>query len=117
MEIKCWEIIYTNKDSLDRITTTLLAKTIEQAYERALDKAESNGCKDWEYYSIKAYEIGTMPKPRYSEIHKQKIRGDDCCPFWRIKGNGTCAAKAPWEGKRPCTACEDGSNCPVFDKR
>lgn len=50
---------------------------------------------------------------RYSDFHKNYIRGDDCCPFWRIEGKGTCAA-IPEKGLFKCPADKDGNGCTVF---
>ena len=50
---------------------------------------------------------------RYSEVHKKKIQGDDCCPFWRIKYGGSCAA-LPAKGQFKCPADREGNGCCVF---
>lgn len=52
---------------------------------------------------------------RYSDTHKCEIRGDDCCPFWRVDAGGVCRG---WPGleSHPCTANEDGTGCPWFKK-
>lgn len=51
---------------------------------------------------------------RYNDIYKRNIRGDSCCPFWRVECGGTCAAQPSWKGQQPCKASEDGGGCPVF---
>lgn len=120
MNTYCWEVIYTNRSryaGIDQIVTYVLAQTEEQAYEKALKKAEKYQCASWDCYTIKVYNRGVIQKIRYSNFYKDWIRGDCLCPFWNSTNHGTCMAKHSWEEcKMPCTAQKDGSQCPVFDK-
>ena len=50
---------------------------------------------------------------RYDDIYKRTIVGDSCCPFWRVEGDGTCAA-LPKRGCFACPADRDGCGCVVF---
>ncbi len=54
---------------------------------------------------------------RWSDTYKKKIRGDDCCPFWRPTGTGICMGH-PHKKRCVCRANADGTGCPVFpDKK
>lgn len=50
---------------------------------------------------------------RYDSLHKCKVHGDTCCPFWRAENGGVCYG---WPGGEhpPCPADESGRGCPVY---